>query len=58
MVLRRRVLDNRTVSAVAGMKVVLDMNGWGRLFEGQGNQLVAREVLKPPDCECEMVEYL
>ena len=58
MVLRRRALDNRMVSAVAGMKVVLDTDHWSRLFAGRRNLLVAQEVLKRQGYGCETVDYL
>ena len=58
MVLRRRALDNRMVSAVAGRKVVLDTDYWSRWYEGQKNLLAAQEVLKRQGCGCETVDYL
>ena len=56
MVLRRRALDSRMVSAVADMKVVLDMNHWSRLFAGQRTPLAAQEVLRRQGYGCETVD--
>ena len=58
MALRRRVLDNRMVWAVAGMKVVLDTDHSNRWFEGQRSLLAAQEELKRQGCGCEKVDYL
>lgn len=58
MALRRRALDSRMVSAVAGMKVVLDTDHWSRWYEEQRNLLAAQEVLKRQGCGCETVDYL
>lgn len=58
MVLRRRALDKRTVSAVVGMKVVLGMLRWSKLFEGRRNLLAGQELLIPQGYECERVDYL
>ena len=46
------------VSAVAGMKFVLDTDHWSSLFAGQRNLLAAQEVLTQQGYGCETVDYL
>ena len=58
MVLRKRSLDNRMVSAVADMKFVLDTDRWSKLFAEQRNLLAAQEVLTRQGYGCETVDYL